>query len=136
MKILIIEARFYPEISDALLEGAKSALDEEGMEYEIVQVPGALEIPALISYARDHFYGFVALGCVIRGETYHFEVVSNESARGLNDLAMQHKLAIGNGVLTCENRDQAIARAGEMDKGGAAARACIDMIKLRGRYGR
>lgn len=134
MKILIIEARFYPEISDALLEGAKKVLDNAGAEYEVVEVPGALEIPTAISYARDHFDGFVALGCVIRGETYHFEVVSNESARGINNLAMERKLAIGNGILTVEDKAQAVARAGDMDKGGFAAQACLNMIKIRGRY--
>lgn len=136
MKILIVEARFYPEISDALLDGAKNTLDVAGVEYEVVTVPGALEIPAVISMSRDHFYGFVALGAVIRGETYHFEIVSNESARGINDLAMEHKLAIGNGILTTENKEQALVRAMDMDKGGFAAKACLDMIKIRGRYGR
>lgn len=134
MKILIIEARFYPEIADPMLAGAKKVLDAAGAEYELLSVSGALEIPAVISMARDSFDGFVALGCVIRGETYHFDIVSNESARGINDLAMQHKLAIGNGIITVENRAQAIVRAGEMDKGGFAANACLEMIKIKEKF--
>jgi 6,7-dimethyl-8-ribityllumazine synthase len=142
--LLIVEARFYDDLADALLEGAKSALDEAGATYDLITVPGALEIPAVISFALDaadeggtDYDGFVALGTVIRGETYHFEIVSNESSRGLTDLAVNEAVAIGNGILTTENLDQAWARArrGEGDKGGFAARAALTMIAVRERLG-
>ncbi len=142
--LLIIEARYYNGLSDALLEGAIAALDEAGATYDVVTVPGALEIPAVISFALDgaenggtDYDGFVALGCVIRGETYHFEIVSNESSRGLMDLAVEESLAIGNGILTVENDAQAWVRArrSEGDKGGFAARAALTMIALRSRFG-
>jgi len=142
--LLIIEARFYDDLADALLEGAKAALDEAGATYDVVTVPGALEIPAVISFAMDaiendgtEYDGFVALGTVIRGETYHFEIVANESSRGLTNLAIQESLAIGNGILTTENLDQAWARAkrSEGDKGGFAARAALTMIAVRQRLG-
>jgi 6,7-dimethyl-8-ribityllumazine synthase len=144
LKLLIIEARFYDHIADALLEGAKAALDEAGASYDVVTVPGALEIPAAISLALDaaeeggtDYDGFVALGTVIRGETYHFEIVANESARGLMDLSVEESLAIGNGILTTENEQQAFIRArrSEGDKGGFAARAALTMIALRERLG-
>ena len=144
MKILIIEARFYDHLADALLDGAKAALEEAGASYEVVTVPGALEIPAAISFALDaaeeggtDYDGFVALGTVIRGETYHFEIVANESARGLMDLSIEDSLAIGNGILTTENEEQAWVRARrtEGDKGGFAARAALAMIALRERLG-
>lgn len=141
LKILIVEARFYDELSDALLKGAKRALDEAGASYEVVTVPGALEVPAAIAFALDgaededgtEYDGFVALGCVIRGETYHFDIVANESCRALMDLAVEESLAIGNGILTVENEAQAWARARdtEGDKGGFAARAALTMIRLR-----
>ena len=114
LRILIVEARFYDELSDALLAGAKAALEEAGARYDVVTVPGALEVPAAISFALDgaegegvHYDGFVALGCVIRGETYHFDIVSNESCRALMELAVDESLAIGNGILTVENEAQA-----------------------------
>ncbi|MCA0257331.1 MAG: 6,7-dimethyl-8-ribityllumazine synthase [Proteobacteria bacterium] len=138
--LLIVEARFYDDLSDALLEGAKAALDEAGATYDIVTVPGALEIPATIAMALDGmdagnvaYDGFVALGMVIRGETYHFDVVSNESARALMDLSVSESLALGNGILTVETEAQAWARAkkSEMDKGGFAARAALTMIDLK-----
>jgi 6,7-dimethyl-8-ribityllumazine synthase len=142
--ILIVEARFYEHISDALFEGAAAALEKAGAKFDRIAVPGALEIPAAILFAAKAsegagktYDGFVALGCVIRGETYHFEIVSNESARGLTDLALQHGLCIGNGILTTENEGQALARAardGE-DKGGGAARACLALIELKARLG-
>ena len=135
MKILIVEARFYDEIADPLLEGAKKAISDAGYEFETVAVSGALEIPAVIKMAESKYDAFVALGCVIRGETYHFEIVANESCRGIMDLTMQGVL-IGNGILTVENRQQAIARAGEMDKGGFAARAAIELLKIKEKYGR
>lgn len=130
MKILIIEARFYPEISDEQLAGAKNALTQAGAEFEVITVSGALEIPAVIAAAHHRYDGFVALGCVIRGETYHFEIVANESARAIMDLTLQG-LAIGNGILTVENDEQAIVRAGKLDKGGFAAKACLELIKIK-----
>jgi len=142
--ILIVEARFYEDLADALLDGAKAALEAAGATYEVVTVPGALEIPAVIAFALDAeeeggtpYDGYVALGCIIRGETYHFEIVSNESSRKLSDLATDEALAIGNGILTVENEEQAWARArrSEADKGGAAARAALAMIAIRERLG-
>jgi 6,7-dimethyl-8-ribityllumazine synthase len=143
-KLLIVEARFYDHLADALLEGAKAALDEAGASYDVVTVPGALEIPAAISFALDaaeaggtDYDGFVALGTVIRGETYHFDIVANESARALMDLSVNESLAIGNGILTTENEQQAWVRArrNEGDKGGFAARTALAMIALRERLG-
>jgi 6,7-dimethyl-8-ribityllumazine synthase len=130
-KILVIEARFYDKISDLLLRGAKATLEEAGTQYDVVTVPGALEIPATIRFNKDKYDGFVALGCVIRGETYHFEIVSNESAHGITDLSISYALAIGNGILTVENEEQAIQRAGKWDKGGHAANACLELIKIK-----
>lgn len=144
LKLLVIEARFYDDLADALLDGAKSALDEAGASYDVVTVPGALEIPAVISFALDaaddegvHYDGYIALGTVIRGETYHFDIVANESARALMDLSVAESIAIGNGVLTTENEEQAWARArrSEGDKGGFAARAALTMIALREKLG-
>ena len=132
-KILIIEARFYDKISDLLLAGAKARLDEADANYDVITVPGALEIPAVIKFAKDKYDGFVALGCVIRGETYHFEVVSNESARGITDLSIAYDLAIGNGILTVELEAQAIQRARKWDKGGFAANACLELIAIKER---
>ena len=143
-RLLIVEARFYDDLADALLDGAKAALDAAGAKYDVVTVPGALEIPAVISFALDgaenggvDYDGFVALGSVIRGETYHFDIVANESCRALMDLAVEESLAIGNGILTVENGEQAWARAkrSEGDKGGFAARAALTMIALRERLG-
>jgi 6,7-dimethyl-8-ribityllumazine synthase len=142
--LLIVEARFYDDLSDALLDGAKAALDAAGATYDVLTVPGALEIPAVISFALDsaeeggrEYDGFVALGTVIRGETYHFEIVAGESSRALMDLAVEESLAIGNGILTTENEEQAWTRArkDEGDKGGFAARAALTMIALRERLG-
>lgn len=138
--ILIIEARFYDDMSDALLDGATSALTAAGASFDVVTVPGALEIPAAIAMALDgadedgtYYDGFVALGMVIRGETYHFDIVANESSRALMDLAVSESLPLGNGILTVENDEQAWARArkSEGDKGGFAARACLTMIDLK-----
>ena len=135
--LLLVEARFYDDLADALLDGARTALDAAGATHETVTVPGALEIPAAIMLASEtgRYDGFVALGSIIRGETYHFEVVSNESARGVMALTLDG-LAIGNGILTCENDDQAWARArrSEKDKGGDAAKAALAMIALRERF--
>lgn len=137
-KFLIVEARFYDHLNDLLIEGAKAALDDAGHKYEVVTVPGALEIPGAIALAAEsgRYDGFVAIGVVIRGETYHFEVVSNESARGLMALSMD-AIAIGNGILTVENEAQALTRAKrtEKDKGGEAAKAAIAMLALRERFG-
>lgn len=137
-KFLIVEARFYDHLNDLLIEGAKAALDDAGHKYEVVTVPGALEIPGAIALAAEsgRYDGFIAIGVVIRGETYHFEVVSNESARGLMALSMD-AIAIGNGILTVENEAQALTRARptEKDKGGEAAKAAIAMLALRERFG-
>ncbi len=134
--MLIVEARFYDDLSDALLDGAKSAISDAGATCDVVTVPGALEIPAAIAFAENgakDYDGYVALGCVIRGETYHFEIVANESCRAITDMTIGWDLAIGNGILTVENDEQAWARArkSEGDKGGFAARAALTMISLR-----
>ena len=133
--LLIVEARFYAELADALLDGARHALDAAGATHDTITVPGALEIPGAVSLAAERYDGFVALGTVIRGETYHFEVVASESARGLMALTLDG-LAIGNGILTVENDVQAWARArrSEKDKGGEAAKAALAMIALRTRF--
>ncbi|WP_455872709.1 6,7-dimethyl-8-ribityllumazine synthase [Rhizobium yanglingense] len=142
--ILIVEARFYDDMADALLEGATFALKEAGASYDVVTVAGALEIPPAIAMALDgadnggtQYDGYVALGMVIRGETYHFDIVSNESCRALMDLAVSESLAIGNGILTVENDEQAWARArrSDKDKGGFAARAALTMIELKKKLG-
>ncbi|MGC6328457.1 6,7-dimethyl-8-ribityllumazine synthase [Rhizorhabdus sp. FW153] len=137
-KILIVEARFYDHLNDMLLDGARTAIEEAGHRHETVTVPGALEIPGAIAMAAEsgRYDGFVAIGVVIRGETYHFEVVSNESARGLMALSMDG-IAIGNGIITVENEAQALARArrSEKDKGGEAAKAALRMLELRETFG-
>ena len=137
---LIVEARFYPALTEAQADGAIFALEAAGCSYERVTVPGALEIPVAIALAHSgdkHFDGYVALGCVVRGETSHYETVCNESARGLMDLALAENLAIGNGILTVENEKQAWARAdpARKDKGGDAARAAIAMASMRREFG-
>ncbi len=138
MRILLVEARFYPHISDALFDGAAHALDIAGVRPDRLEVAGALEIPAAIKMAAQHYDGFVALGCVIRGETFHFEVVSMESARGLMELGIHYGLCIGNGILTVENEAQALRRANrdELDKGGDAARACVSLMRNKQMFGR
>jgi 6,7-dimethyl-8-ribityllumazine synthase len=137
-KILIVEARFYDHLNDLLLEGARAALEDAGHAHETITVPGALEIPGAISLAADsgRYEGYVALGVVIRGETYHFEIVAGESARGVMALTMDG-LAIGNGILTVENEAQALTRArpDEKDKGGEAAKAALAMMALKERFG-
>ncbi|MFN3389115.1 MAG: 6,7-dimethyl-8-ribityllumazine synthase [Allosphingosinicella sp.] len=137
-KILIVEARFYEHLNDLLLEGARAAIEQAGHAHETITVPGALEIPAAIALAaeRGGYDAFVALGVVIRGETFHFEIVALESARGLMALTLDG-LAIGNGILTVEDEAQALARARrtEKDKGGEAAKAALAMLKLRDRFG-
>ncbi|MCZ2328319.1 6,7-dimethyl-8-ribityllumazine synthase [Bartonella sp. F02] len=140
--LLIVEARFYDEISNALLDGAISALQKAEVTYDIITVPGALEIPSAIVFAEHNsnkvsYDGYVALGCVIRGETYHFEIVADNSCRALMDLTVQKHLAIGNGILTVENEQQAWARAQEnkKNKGGFAAEAALCMIALKKKFG-
>jgi len=142
--ILIVEARFYDHIADHLLTGAKAHLEAAGATYDVVTVPGALEVPAAIGFALSaadegsrEYDGFVALGCVIRGETYHFDIVANESCRALMDLSVQEGLAIGNGILTVENEEQALERAvpERKNKGGGAAETALTMIALRTRLG-
>ena len=137
---LIVEGRFYDDIGDHLLAGAKAALDAAGATYDVVTMPGALEVPPAIAIATENAAaagrphgGAVALGCVLRGETYHFEVVSNESARGLMMLALDRRLPVGNGILTVEDTDQALARAepSRGDKGGEAARAMLALWRLQ-----
>ncbi|WP_370650588.1 6,7-dimethyl-8-ribityllumazine synthase [Kordiimonas sp. SCSIO 12603] len=141
MHLLIVEARFYEELADELAAGAIEAIEAVGGTYERIDVPGALEIPTAIKYAADgsakQFDGYVALGAVIRGETTHYDYVCGESARGLMDLGLDHNLAIGNGILTIEDWDQARARArrSEMNKGGGAANAAIRMIELKKEFG-
>ena len=144
INVLIVEAPFYPEISRLLLDGATAALERGGAYFDSVSVSGALEIPTAINFAvkgGEHggktYDGYVALGCVIRGETYHFEIVAGESARALVDLGIHYGLCIGNGILTVENDQQAMVRADreQGDKGGDAARACLSLIDLRTRLG-
>ena len=136
MKVLVIEARFYEPISDMLLDGALDALGAAGAEVFQVTVPGALEIPHVISFAEaagSGYDAYVALGCVIRGETTHYDYVCGESARAIMDLAVNQQLSIGNGIITVENEEQALARADKTrkDKGGFAARAALTMVGIR-----
>lgn len=134
---LLVEARFYPHLNDMLLDGARKVIQSAGHKHETLTVPGALELPGAIALAArsGRFCAFVALGVVIRGETYHFEVVSNESARAIMDLTLQG-YAIGNGILTVGNEAQAIERCDprQLDKGGAAARAALALYELRAQY--
>jgi 6,7-dimethyl-8-ribityllumazine synthase len=135
---LLVEARFYPHLNDMLLAGARAAIEAAGHKHETIIVPGALEVPAAIALAArsGRFCAFVALGVVIRGETFHFEIVAQESARGLLALSLDG-FAVGNGILTVENEDQASARADPArgDKGGDAARAALALFELTERYG-
>ncbi len=137
-RILIVEARFYDHLNDLLLDGARATIEAAGHTHETVTVPGALEIPGAVALAAEsgHWDAFVGLGVVIRGETYHFEIVAGESARGLMALSMDG-IAIGNGILTVEDEAQALARARrtEKDKGGEAAKAALAMLGLRERLG-
>jgi 6,7-dimethyl-8-ribityllumazine synthase len=136
-RFLIVEARFYDHLNDMLVEGARAALTKAGHEVEVLTVPGALEIPGAIALASesDLFDGYVAIGVVIRGETYHFEIVAGESARGIMALTMDG-MAIGNGILTVENEEQALVRAdpSQKDKGGEAAKAAIALLELQERF--
>jgi len=137
-RILIVEARFYDHLNDMLLAGARRAIEEAGHSHETVTVPGALEIPGALALAAEtgRYDAYVAIGVVIRGETYHFEIVANESARGIMALTMDG-IAIGNGILTTENEAQAIYRADpdQADKGGGAAKAALAMLDLRQKFG-
>ena len=138
LHILIVEARYYDHIADALLRGAMKVLDEAGAAVERLTVPGALEVPGAIAMAtsarkKQPYDGVVALGCVIQGETYHFEIVSNESARGLMDLTLNQQLCVGNGILTVDTPAQATARSSDdsRNKGAHAAKAALAMIALK-----
>jgi 6,7-dimethyl-8-ribityllumazine synthase len=144
--IMVVEARYYEDLSAELLRGATRALEAGEATFERFQVPGALEIPAAVRFAaespgsraqRRHFDGYVALGCVIRGETTHYDYVCGESARGLQDLAVKYTLALGYGILTVENEAQAWerARVDRKNKGGDAARACLAMIEAKRKFG-
>jgi 6,7-dimethyl-8-ribityllumazine synthase len=141
-RMLIVEARFYNTIADELLRGATYVLDQAGATYERLTVPGALEVPAAIAMALDAarkpYDGVVALGCVIQGETYHFEIVSNESARALMDLSVSRQIPLGNGIITVDTQAQAVARASADDrnKGAAAARAALAMVALKRSLGK
>ena len=136
-RLLIVEGRFYDHLNDLLLEGARGVIAAAGHDHEVVTVPGALEIPATIALAAEsgRYDGFVALGVVIRGETYHFEIVAGESARGIMALTLDG-LAIGNGILTVEDEAQALVRAdpAQKDKGGEAAKAALALLELRRRF--
>lgn len=144
-KILIIEARFYDDIADELVAGAIEAIEEAGLAYDRIAVPGVLEIPSAVSMALisaeagadTNYAAFVALGCVVRGETTHYDIVAGESARALMDMSVAEGLALGNGILTVENIDQAWARARrtEMNNGRGAADAAIAMLQLRNKFG-
>jgi 6,7-dimethyl-8-ribityllumazine synthase len=131
-RILIVESRFHPDIADALISGAEREIKKNGAVSERVVVPGAFEIPGVIALAAGRYDGFVALGCVIRGETTHYDYVCGESARGLMELSVHNKLAIGYGIVTVDTMEQAQARAftDRGDKGGDAAHACLAMVAL------
>lgn len=137
--ILIVEARFYDHISDLLLAGARHALEAGGATHERVIVPGSLEIPAAIGLGLEaaRFDAFVALGCVIRGETSHYDIVAGESARGLVGLALHEGALIGNGILTCDDERQALVRAdpAQKNKGGPAAQAALTLLEIRRCFG-
>ncbi len=146
--ILVVEGRFYHHISDQLIAGAEMALREQGATWEVVMVPGALEIPQVLAAALDTglfsnsapapFHGFVALGCVIRGETSHYDIVAGESARALMDLSIARSIPLGNGILTVENEEQAIARASVSgkNKGRDAVEACLEVIRHKRDFGK
>lgn len=137
--ILIVTAPYYQDISAMLLDGTTEALKQAGFSYEVIEVPGALEIPAAINLAiaSNRYCGFIALGCVLRGDTSHYDIVINESARGLQEIALRTQAAIGNGILTCETEEQAIFRADKKqgNKGLEAARAAIRLVELQQHFG-
>ena len=143
--VLIVEGRFYDDIADLQLQGAKAVLDRAGVTHETLTVPGSLEIPAAIVYAiksldfdavRRRYDGYVALGCVLKGGTMHDEIVATESARGLQEVALRYVLALGNGILTCDTKEQALERAdpARQDRAGAAAEACLRMVELKQQF--
>lgn len=143
--ILVVEARYYDNVADMLLQGAKAVLERAGASYNVVTVPGAMEIPAAITYAvrslnfdavRRRYEGYVALGCVLHGETMHDKIVGEQCATGLQQVALQHTLAVGNGVLTVNTMDQAVERADpqKLDRGGFAAETCLHMIELKHQF--
>lgn len=140
-KVLIIEARYYKQVNDSLLEGAQATLQKSGADVDVTTVPGALEIAPTLQFAVEgkkiSYDAYVVLGCIIRGETSHYDIVCNESARGVYDLVAKHGLALGNGILTVENETQAMARASidQKDKGGDAARAALSLWELKKEYG-
>ncbi|HJV43831.1 6,7-dimethyl-8-ribityllumazine synthase [Caulobacter sp.] len=144
IRLLIVEGRSHSGVSDELLRGAAQAIEAYGAEYDVITVSSALQIPTAVALAEDagqgpvglRYDGYVALGCVIRGETYHFELVANETARGLQDLGIGRRLAIGFGVLAVDDEQQAWARArvSEGDRGGAAAKACLETIALKRQF--
>jgi 6,7-dimethyl-8-ribityllumazine synthase len=144
--VMIVESTFYPNLAEEMAKGAIQALEEAGASYERFEVPGCLEIPAAVLYgitmkqyrpARRRFDGYIALGCVIKGETHHFQIVAEESARGLQNLSTRYAIALGNGIITAYTDEQAIERANVSgdNKGGHAAKACLAMINLKSRLG-
>ena len=140
-KVLIVDANFYEDLASELVRGAVAELEKMGISYERLSVPGALEIPSAISLVSQGneaklFAGYIALGCVIRGETSHYDIVCGESARGLSKLALDKNLAIGNGILTVDNWEQAWARASVLkkNKGRDAAIACLSLFQIKQRY--
>lgn len=134
-RVMVLEARFYEDIGDMLMKGATQVFDMQGADFESFRVPGALEIPAAVEFGikTGRFDAYLALGCVIRGGTTHYEIVSGESSRALMDQSVKHGLCLGNGILTVENMAQAIERAdpSQMDKGGGAAQAALEMFALK-----
>ena len=141
-RVLIVEARFYEDIADELARGATAVLDQAGVDYDRISVPGAFEVPAVIRFAlrsmeiqtaQNRYGGFISLGCVIRGETDHYDHICRESSRALMDLATSFSVALGFGILTCESRDQAWARAAVdgKNKGADAANACLRMMEIK-----
>lgn len=140
-KILIVEARFYDDIHDMLLNSAKAVFDKKGVLYDVITLKGALEIPAIVQMAHQspiyNYDGYLCLGCVIRGETTHYDYVCQESCRGIMDLSLKYNLPIANGILTVENKQQAIARAdaNQKNKGGFCAEVVLDMIALKQKFG-
>ncbi|MBI1328033.1 MAG: 6,7-dimethyl-8-ribityllumazine synthase [Alphaproteobacteria bacterium] len=132
-KVLILEARFYEDIADNMAAGAIAVLEQHGCTYERIAVPGALEIPLALQLAHGQFDAAIALGCIIRGETYHFEIVCNDSCRGLMDVSLKHNIPVGNGILTVENLAQAQERAdpSQLDKGGDAAYAALKLLLIK-----
>ena len=135
-KVLIVIASFYEDISDILLDNTKKYLQENGTDFDVIQIDGALEIASVINFAKEKYDGFVALGCVIRGQTSHYDYVCENSVRDLCNLALKENLVIGNGILTVENRSQALDRAKKdgKNKGAFAAKVCLDLINIKKQF--